>query len=693
MEAIMIMPLISEPALDAGKTGRKAASLARAALAGIPVLPGFVILTTELDAHIANHVELRSLWEQITSTPEADLGLEMNLYELQKKIGEFSLSDNLRAELKNWLETIIGVDDIVLRSSSIMEDDVNSSGAGVYTSFLKISRNNLVEIEKAVLAIWASAFNLPILKIAQGVVSFDYKKLGMAVLIQPYMNTEVGGVLFTVHPAASQANHMLLEAVSGATSKLVSGSSPDMIAIAPRVIEEGSRGEILTGESLLSTDLVTELFDAGRYLENLYQDALDIEWGMVDQRVTIFQARPITCLATKMTQDWEPLEVIDVDDLARCAGKDLKEAKTLADRWMEKKYWIRTAAREISVAIYSGFYIGVNVDTLQDGRLDSKKEAILSSIRTPFVQVELGRLKKATLPRDELFSYLLEETEDDGMTHVYRVREYIPNEISGFAALTPDDSIYIEFAPGGLMGLMFGDVPVSTYVISSDRTIQENLVPVERCYLMNPQTSSFEITENPRPNCSLPAKHLEEIEKLTRHMQKRFGQPRLEWFIWDDQLYFSDLTIEQGELVLSNYGSVISAGVAHGRALVIDDDLMNALIQISREFNISVRPQEEDERAKETVPVKQLIDQISKTGEDVILVSSMPVNSLLLCIPFVRGMIFESGAMLCHLAISLREAKLPGLVVSNARTSVCTGDTITIYEDGKFHCSLVRPVS
>lgn len=59
-----VVPLDSEQAEDAAVTGAKAANLARAAVAGLPTLPGFVLVPAERapDAP-AGEEAVRSAWQ------------------------------------------------------------------------------------------------------------------------------------------------------------------------------------------------------------------------------------------------------------------------------------------------------------------------------------------------------------------------------------------------------------------------------------------------------------------------------------------------------------------------------------------------------------------------------------------------------------------------------------------------------
>ncbi|MEO6121437.1 MAG: PEP/pyruvate-binding domain-containing protein, partial [Acidimicrobiales bacterium] len=93
---VPVLPLDDPAALDPAVVGAKAAALARATQAGLPVLPGFVI-TTGADWS-ANRAEIEDAWRAIGGPTRA----------------------------------------LVVRSSSTIEDGGSSSMAGMFTSVLDV---------------------------------------------------------------------------------------------------------------------------------------------------------------------------------------------------------------------------------------------------------------------------------------------------------------------------------------------------------------------------------------------------------------------------------------------------------------------------------------------------------------------------------------------------------------------------
>ncbi|WP_406195811.1 PEP-utilizing enzyme [Streptomyces europaeiscabiei] len=172
-----VVPLNHPTASLPPLSGSKAANLARAARAGLPVLPGFVIPHCPRDAHS------------------------------EARTGEAS------ALLRAWDElSRHGARPLVVRSSSPQEDTEESSLAGRFDSVLDV--RGWEEFRAAVRTVLDSA-RQP-----------DGDTAPMAVLVQPMIRARVGGVLFGADPVAGRTDRMLVSAVWGGPDTLVSGEQP-----------------------------------------------------------------------------------------------------------------------------------------------------------------------------------------------------------------------------------------------------------------------------------------------------------------------------------------------------------------------------------------------------------------------------------------------------------------------------------
>jgi len=250
-------------ATDPDVVGSKAASLARCAARGLPVVPGFALTTA---AH-------RAVQDADGRLPEGVLD------ELLPVWRELSRGGTLP---------------VVVRSSSTVEDVEASSMAGRFRSVLDVRDRSA--LEAAVLAVWRSADE----------VAGDQTPGPMGVLVQRHVDPSRGGVMFGVDPVTGDARHVVVEAVAGGPEKLVSGRVTAQHYVATR------RGRLVSldrrparsalrshhGERLLGPAELLELTRLARRTEQVFGGPQDVEWAIEDDgTLLLLQSRPVTASA------------------------------------------------------------------------------------------------------------------------------------------------------------------------------------------------------------------------------------------------------------------------------------------------------------------------------------------------------------------------------------------------------------
>jgi phosphohistidine swiveling domain-containing protein len=242
----MVVDLRSREATSVELAGAKAASLARSAAAGLPVLPGFVLTTAlDPDAPGAGDEAIRRAWRGLT--------------------------DDGRAPL-------------VVRSSATKEDSETSSMAGLFVS--KLDVRGWDAFVAAVGDVLASK---------DGVTGehAPMSDVEMAVLVQPFLVPVWGGILFGADPISERTDRMVVSAVRGGPDRLVSGEVDGWTATLTR---KGRIVEAASGERPDDQQL-RELAALAVRLERLAGRPQDIEWAIDDGgTVRLLQSRPITTL-------------------------------------------------------------------------------------------------------------------------------------------------------------------------------------------------------------------------------------------------------------------------------------------------------------------------------------------------------------------------------------------------------------
>jgi pyruvate,water dikinase len=245
---------LSDPdALDPDLVGAKAANLARATAAGLPVLPGFVI----------------------TTRAPRRLGLVVR--------GAFG--DALRAAWAALSED--GTKPLIVRSSSTAEDGASSSMAGMFESVADVRhyKSFLGAVER-------------VLRSARSGLAAG-KPAPMGVLVQPMLDPRAGGIMFGLDPVTGRADRLTVVAIEGGPEPLVSGR------VEGHEYSLTSTGRIVGGRS--SPRLLT--FRERRALVELAQRAAtrfggpqDIEWCIDhDGSLVMFQTRPVTAVGSSAT--------------------------------------------------------------------------------------------------------------------------------------------------------------------------------------------------------------------------------------------------------------------------------------------------------------------------------------------------------------------------------------------------------
>jgi pyruvate,water dikinase len=246
-----LIDLADPGATDGSLVGAKAANLARARSAGLPVLPG-VVLTTAWDHRGWSHPS------RFDRPGPARMAYD-------------ALAGGGRQAL-------------VVRSSSTNEDGDTASMAGVFTSVLDVtSWARFVEAVDEVLASGANA---------------TAEDARMAVLVQPQLSPRWGGVLFGADPVSGRADRLLVSAVEGGPDSLVSGQEDGWTAaISPR-------GRLLDHPSgspaLLPRPALRALAGLARQAADAFGGPQDIEWAFdADGALWLLQSRPITTATGK----------------------------------------------------------------------------------------------------------------------------------------------------------------------------------------------------------------------------------------------------------------------------------------------------------------------------------------------------------------------------------------------------------
>jgi rifampicin phosphotransferase len=325
---------LDEPsALDSALVGGKAGRLARLRGRGVRVPDGFVVPVTAYRA-----------------TVEAE-GLVGLVHRLAEATGDSARSRAIAAELRAAIEardlppdldsalayalgrvTADATAVFAVRSSAPNEDLAAASFAGQLDTFLNVPT---AEVPEALRRCWASLWTDRAIhyRAERGFAQIDS---ATAVLVQLMVPCEVAGVAFS-HDPVSGADQLVVEATWGLGESIARGEvEPDRYVVAKETLAEvgparigakshrrtsgrasGTRfervPERLRDRRALSPYQLRELGELLVELESLFGRPQDVEWGLFDGSLYVFQTRPITTLVGRGAR---PASIFD-DDFPR----------------------------------------------------------------------------------------------------------------------------------------------------------------------------------------------------------------------------------------------------------------------------------------------------------------------------------------------------------------------------------------
>jgi phosphohistidine swiveling domain-containing protein len=412
-------------------------------------------------------------------------------------------------------------------------------------------------------------------------------------------------------------------------------------------------------------------------IEALFGSPVDVEFAIsVSGALVILQARPIAArrFAPRGEVVRDGVRVVPVDDLPAAASVATGRLMDLVQNRTDKRHYVRTAASAAGISTSSEWLIA-------DGAgLDSSTSALrLADVALDITSTDVVELGTPDEPpvrvrRDSLTKEIATRRRRQG--EAIFVAEVHVGATSGYSAIQPDGSMVVEYVPGAAGGLMFGDGPFSVVVVDRDgRRLVEHRRRAASWWVMEPDSLAIVERRSPREPEALDDGALAEIRHITEEMQAQFGEVRLEWIrLQNGEVRLWDLSVESGAPLPAKQTGVIAHGSVRGTAVVLED--VSEWSQISHDR--SVVPDAEFLAAHNSADAMEARERLLAGIENPIIVTALPRTTLALLIGHVGGFVFDDAAMLCHLAIILREEGVPAVVREHATRDIRNGAPIEI---------------
>lgn len=300
---------------DTGVAGGKGASLGEMTQAGIPVPPGFVVLTKAFEFYIEEtniDVEIDAALDKVNHNEMQTIETASEI--IYSLIERTPIPDSISHGVLESFHELRAMY-VAVRSSATAEDGSAAAWAGQLESFLNTTEEILLQNVKRC---WASLFS-PRAIFYRIEKNMRAEKVSVAVVVQKMVESEIAGIAFSVHPITQDKNQILIEAGYGLGEAVVSGQvTPDSFVLDKRNMklldktinrQERKMVRLETGGNewqnvaedkqktqKMSDEQVIEFAKIILKIENHYKFPCDIEWAMEDSKFFVVQSRPITTL-------------------------------------------------------------------------------------------------------------------------------------------------------------------------------------------------------------------------------------------------------------------------------------------------------------------------------------------------------------------------------------------------------------
>jgi phosphohistidine swiveling domain-containing protein len=628
-----------------GLVGAKAKNLAHAARRGLRILDGWCLTTEALRLTLRRAGIERWLRAQLDEVRREPIRSEAVIAAIRSRVREIAFPAEVARAVRR-VDCVLSPRAIV-RSSAPGEDSRLRAYPGIFHSSGAVSTSDALERE--IRSCWLSLFSPAALLYSRFEPLAD-----MAVLIQPFVEPEWAGVLFSRDPRGEGGARV--EISRGADRDVTDGRGATVSAAL----------DDLEGDERMPRHLVSELRKVGAAAEEVVGTGADVEFAWVDGSPIVLQVRPMTGCPDDR-EAW-----CSQEDTERLFRMDLGRCAPLVARQLQKKVWYRRFCHENGIDTYRIAYLsygpGVDPESVGLGRW----------LRTPHLLLNAGDGAR-TIRRSGLVEELLVELDRQGGERCcVQVGEVIAASATGYSAVLPAGGVRIEAFPMGLIDLKDGHYDASVYDVSAGSVVSARPAAFTVRASWSDATLRWEERAAAPWTFDISRDAALAIADVTRRLAERFGEIRLEWY-WDgSRVSVKDLSVETRAIPVAS-DRVLSPGSASGVVLRIDDAAV--FDQIGRAHGVSAFNTEEERARLLRIPRLEEL-QRRAAAQEIIVVADHASIGLIALIGEVRGFIFRRGNLLAHTAIALREHGIPGIVSEEAFASVNDGERVVLTPAG-----------
>ncbi|MCX6767108.1 MAG: hypothetical protein NTY90_00020 [Candidatus Micrarchaeota archaeon] len=297
-----------------GIAGGKGAQLGEMTKAGIPVPPGFVVLTHAFDLFLAENGLVKKIDDLVAKLDARDTEKVNKMSEaIRKMVAGGKIPEKVAKGIHEEFDRL-GAEFVAVRSSATAEDAANASWAGELETYTNVMDAGIVG---AVKKCWSSLYT-PRALVYRIEKDMRDKRVSVGVVVQKMVQSEVSGVAFTVNPVTNDTTQMIIEAGHGLGESVVAGIiTPDNYVVDKKEglimdvtvnaqenmiarVGHGSKTvpvpPAMREKQKLPGPKILELAEICKRIERHYGKPQDIEWAVEKGEIYIVQTRPVTTL-------------------------------------------------------------------------------------------------------------------------------------------------------------------------------------------------------------------------------------------------------------------------------------------------------------------------------------------------------------------------------------------------------------
>lgn len=296
------VPLHGMVSQSAPAVGSKAANLSIIKNSiGLPIPEGFLITSAAETEFLVNSGLETTIRETLDRLDSDGMVVAQKLTEeLRARITASKLPEKVETEIlaaHGALEQTAGKNLRVAVRSSAVGEDTASSFAGQYHTELNVSRDNLIEAYKKVIA---SRFSLRAVQYRRR-YGFEEGDTPMGVACLGMVDAAVSGVSYSVDPVQPDSGIMRMAAVAGMGERLVSGEASPVTFFVEKAngrIVKTEKGQDSEDNELIlkivNDSALSRLCRIATELEAYFAAPQDIEWAMdAGGEIIVLQSRPL----------------------------------------------------------------------------------------------------------------------------------------------------------------------------------------------------------------------------------------------------------------------------------------------------------------------------------------------------------------------------------------------------------------